>query len=155
MDATEITKALVGWAVETCPDLNSVYDHEASSITNALPIAMAAVSDERDANEASGLGLEVADLGIQQAVLHVTNASLEFLVPPDDERGASERLQGFVAALAGAIRAEMRTGQITLGGRVDFCSPFWQAGYEPPFVIFDDGNKARRASFTVALAELP
>jgi hypothetical protein len=152
VEATEIARAVVRWATETCPDLNSVYDHDADQILDALPIAMAAVTSEQDTASQPSLGLEVADVGLEQAVLHVANASIEFLVNDDDE--ASAKLEGFVGQLAGALRSERESGEITLGDRVEGASPYWQASYEPPFAVFDDSTKARRADFTLAVAEL-
>lgn len=155
MDATEAAKALTAWAAEVCPDLNNAYDHDVNRIQHALPVALAAIGDEEDTSSEPRLGIEVSDVGLEQATLHVMRFTLELLVSdvPADA-AAAEQLEGFVAALAGAIRAERDTGEITLGGRVEAASPFWQASYEPPFVEFDDGTKARRASFSLALAEL-
>lgn len=144
MDATEISKAVVEWAVAKCPDLNSVYDQDTDSIEHALPVALAVVGAEGDETRASGL---------EQATLHTAQVSLEFLVRDEDE--AAEILQGFVATLGAAIRDEYRlTGDVTLDGRVGGGSPDWSAEYEPPYAIFDDSTKARRASFSLTVAEL-
>lgn len=153
MDATEIGKAVTEWATDICPSLNSVYDLDADQIEHALPVAMAAVTDEGDSSSRPDLGLEITDLGIDQAILHTAAVSIEFLV--DDDEEASAQLEGFVGALLAAKRAELRqSGSITLGGRVQAASPFMNGSYEPPFAVFDDGTKARRASFSLTVAEL-
>ena len=154
MDATEAAKALTEWAAATCPDLNNAYDYDPSSIQHALPVAVAGISDEEDTASEPRLGIEVSDVGIEQAALHVMRFTIELLVKDTPADAAAEQLEGFVGSLAAALRAERDTGEITLGGRVQAASPFWQASYEPPFVEFDDGTKARRASFSLALAEL-
>jgi hypothetical protein len=153
MTATEVAKAVIEWATEICPDLNSFYDLDADQIQHALPVAMAAVTDEADSGSRPDLGIEITDLGIEQAVLHTASLSLEFLV--DDDGEASQKLESFVGALLSAKRSEARqTGSITLGGRVQAASPFMGASYEPPFAVFDDGTKARRAAFSLTVAEL-
>ena len=154
MDATEAAKALVGWATEVCPTLKSIYDHEPQSITSAVPFAMAAVADEEDSGGDSQLGISV-DEPIEQAVLHIMRARIELCVDPSDPEAAAEALEGYVNALAAAMRAEARTvGAITLGGRVQTTSPFWRAEYLPPFLEFEDGTRFRRATFALAIAEL-
>lgn len=152
MNATEISKAVVDWATEVCPEINSVYDLDVASIGHSLPVALASVIEEGDSASRPDLGLEISDLSIDQAVLHTAAVSIEFLVDHDDE--ASDKLEGFIGALAAAIRAERDSGEITLAGRVEGASPFWQAGYEPPLLEFDDTTFARRAAFQLTVAEL-
>jgi hypothetical protein len=153
MTATEVAKAVIDWASETCPDLNSIYGLDEDQIRDALPIAFAVMAEEADSGSRPDLGLEITDLGIDQAVLHTVGVSIELLV--DDDEEATEKLEGFVAALLAAKREEMKaSGSITLGGRVQGASPFMTASYEPPFAVFDDATKARRASFSLTVAEL-
>lgn len=153
MDATEISKAVVEWATETCPDLNSIYDQDVVEILDALPVCYAEMLDEEDAPAKPGLGLAITEFGLEQATVHATSLKLEFLV--DDDGAANEKLEGFIAALANALRAEAATGDDpTLGGRVMAAPPFWSASYDPPFAVFDDNVKARRAEFRLVVAEL-
>lgn len=154
MDATEAAKSVTEWAVATCPELSNAYDHNPNRIQHALPVALAGASDEGDTPADPQLGIEVAEIGLEQATVHVLRFTIELMVEPDPADTAAEQLEGFVAALAAAIRAERDSGEVTLGGRVDAASPYWQAAYEPPFVEFDDGVTARRATFSLAVAEL-
>lgn len=155
MDATEAADALVAWVEEVCTDVNKAYDHDPATIADSLPVALASVGNEEDTLSDPRLGLAIADQGLEQAALHIQRSNIELLVPPNPPTEATEALQGFVAALAKEMRRELREeGQITLGGRVEAASPFWAASYEPPFLEFDDGTTARRAVFSLAIAEL-
>lgn len=149
MTATEAAEALVAWASATCEDLNSAYDYDPQRISAALPVATAAVESEAVVRSDPTLGIEVADLGIEQAGVHTMRSTLALLVDPSDDEAAARQLEGFVADLAAALKADT-----TLGERVTACAPYWSASYEPPFLEFDDGTKARVAYLTVTLAEL-
>ena len=154
MDATEAAKALVEWAVEICPTLTSVYDYDPASIDAALPVALAGIAEEEDSAGDPRLGI-VIDQAPEQAVLHTMRASIEFVVDKDPAEGAAEQLEGFVNALAEALRAEWRNGGTpTLGGRFEAASPYWQGSYAPPLFEFDDGTIGRRAAFALVVAEL-
>jgi hypothetical protein len=154
MDGTEFSQAVLEWATATCPDLNSVYDLDAEQVQHALPVAFASVVAEEDAPAKPSLGIAGVDLGLEQTTVHAGSVSIEFMVDDDDE--ADDRLKGFVNQLAEAIRAEHQggAGDVTLDGRVDGASPYWTSSYEPPFAVWEDGTKARRAEFTLAVAEL-
>jgi hypothetical protein len=154
VDATEISKAVAAWVVEVCPEVNNAYKYDPARIEHALPIAIVEAHDEEDAASDPRLGLAISDVGIEQAVLHVTRLSIELVVDEKPAGEATAKLEGFVAALAAALRAERAAGEITLAGRVEAVSPFWQANYEPPFIQFEGGVKGRRASFSLAVAEL-
>lgn len=149
MDATETAEALVEWALETCPALKGSYDFDPSHKDQPLPDIAAYVSSEEVTATDPSTGIEVADLGIQQAELHVMRATLLMMVDPEPADTASQALQGFVRDLAASLKADQ-----TLGGRVPAASPRWQASYEPPFVQFEDGSEGRAAYFSLAIAEL-
>lgn len=149
MDAIDAADALVEWALATCPDLKGSYDHDPSSKTQPLPDIAASVTAEEDTSSEPTLGLETADVGIQQADIHVMRATLLMMVDPEPAQDATEQLQGFVRDLAASLRTDQ-----TLGGRVSAVSPRWQASYDPPFVQFDDGTEGRAAYFSLAIAEL-
>lgn len=154
MIATEVAEAVAAWIVEVCPEVNNAYDFDPAQIEHKLPIAIADVPDEGDQPNDPGLGLAISDVGIEQAALHVVRVSVELVVDQKPADEATRKLEGFVGAMAAAIRAERDSGEITFGGRVYGASPYWQANYEPPFIQFEGGVKGRRASFSLAVAEL-
>jgi hypothetical protein len=149
VDSIEVSAALVEWTGEVCPAINATYDRDPTSILDALPIATAAISDESVVAGDTTLGIPLADLAIEQADVHVFRSTIFLMVEPEPDDDASHALQGFVRDLGAAIKADQ-----TLGGRVQSSSKRWSANYDPPFVEFDDGTKARVASFTVVITEL-
>lgn len=149
MDAVEAAEALVEWALETCPDLKGSYDHDPSQKTQPLPDIAAYVSDEEVTGTDPSTGLPIADVGIQQAELHVMRATLLMMVNPEPAADADAALKGFVRDLAASLKADQ-----TLGGRVSAVSPRWRASYEPPFVQFEDGSEGRAAYLSLDIAEL-
>lgn len=149
MDATEASVTLVEWAVETCADLNNVYECDPARIQHALPIAVADIGEEAVVRSDPTLGIEIADLGLEQGNLHVLRSSIALMVDDTADDSAAKELEALVAKLGAAIATDE-----TLGGRVHAVSPFWRASYEPPFVEFDDGTKGRMATFSLAIAEL-
>jgi hypothetical protein len=149
VDATEVAAALSEWASETCADLNNAYNHDPKTISHALPIATAGVTNEAVVQSDPTLGIAIADLGIQQASLHVLRSTILLIVDETPGEEAAQQLEGFVAEMAAALKVDE-----TLGGRVPGASPFWSATYEPPFIEFDDTIKGRAAYFSLVVAEL-
>lgn len=149
MDAIEADKALVAWAMDTCSELSNGYDHDPNQIVDALPIVTASVSEEAVVASDPTLGLAIAEIGLDQAPLHVMRSTLLLMVAPEPADAADDQLKAFVAKLAASLK-----GDQTLGGRVPSASPYWRAPYDPPYVEFDDGTKGRAAYFSLAIAEL-
>lgn len=149
MDATQVAEELVAWAVETCPDLDGSYAFNPETKDQPLPDVAAIVENEGELPSDPTQGLDLALQAIEQANVHRFSASLMLMVPPDDADAATKQLQGFVADLKDALKADR-----TLGQRVTAASPVWFASYEPPFVEFDDTTKARVATFSLVISEL-
>jgi hypothetical protein len=148
MDANEAASAVAGWAKATCPDL-AAYDHSPPRKTSPLPDVAVSVARESVRRNAAELGIAVVEFGLEQADVHVLEVELLLMVSPEPADEATRQLQSFVGQLRESLESDD-----TLGGRVAAASRYFSATYEPPYIEWDDGTKARCAFVTVTLAEL-
>lgn len=149
MDANELADALVAWAKEACPDIASAYNHSPSRKKDPLPDVAASIASESIRRNAPELGIAIVDLGLEQADVHVLSAELLLMVKHEPAQTATEQLQTFVAQLRASLEADD-----TLGGRVPAASRYFAATYDPPYIEWDDGTKARCAFVSITVAEL-
>lgn len=146
-DAADVAAAIVDWVMETVPDLAGAYDYAAEKRDEPLPDVACEVTDEAVVPNPPQLMPAVP--GIDQTPLfHVLGADLLLVVDPDPPREAAQALNGYVRSLAVSLLPE---GKRLASGL--FISPLFTAGYRPPFVEFDDGQRGRLATVRLTVAE--
>lgn len=144
MNTKDLMSALEAWATATVPELGS-YDHAPEQIDQALPLVIAeptrdaVVQGEREGGMFSQM---------QQRKARVWQCRLLLMVSPDPPWTASQALYDMVDTLGAALR---RDG--TLGQRVPYALPEYQADYEPAEVEWPDGSVARTVRFSLTVAE--
>lgn len=146
MTSEQVAEAVVAWAVEELPALQGSYDHPEPDRLYPLPDVMAAVTGIRIL-DAAPAGLPTIGQ-IEQTLARVRDLRVIFAVDPTDPDEASAQVEGFADTLTDSLLADH-----TLGGRVPGASPTVTWSFEPPFIEFDDGTKARQATLTLVVAE--
>ena len=147
--ADDVATEVVEWVMETVPDLRGAYDYAAEKRDEPLPDVACEITDEAFDNRPPSFLSERSVPGIDQiALYHLLSAELLLVVDPEPPRGASRALNGYVAAIATSLLPEGKA----LGSGL-FISPLFTAGYRPPFVEFDDGQRGRLATVRLTVAE--
>lgn len=150
MTEREVSAAIVAWALDTAPQLQSGYAYPVASKLGPLPDVAAVVQAVRVTQSAPGSG----KLGLLQAAwlkLFVVECSV--MVEPGEQEEldaqiAHETLQDIVAALmASALDDD------TLSGRVPMVSAELDADYSTPFVEYADGTRGRLGVLTLTVIE--
>lgn len=139
MTTEDVAEALEDWAASLVTGLTA--HHEApDDLTEDFPIALCEVKTTRRA----ATDPEFPQRGYEQSAVQVWVADLLLLVAP--EAGATEQLYEIVDALAEGLRDR------TLGGRVQFASPFFDADFER-VTEYPSGTVAKTAALTVTVGE--
>lgn len=120
--------------------------HEPTSLAEALPIVICEVKDDVRAAKSSNL----PGLGqYEQTLVRARTAELMLLHHPEPSWTASQNLYDAVDELAVSI-----TRDPTLGQRVHVASKYYEASYDPPEIQYQDGTRARFATFRMFVGEL-
>lgn len=144
MNAQHVSESVVAWVRETIPELVSGYPFIPTMAEGALPDVVAEVEREAVLPEDP----RFPQLRIQQVWIHVFDVGVSLMVDNSDPASAAETLRGYAEALTASLLRD-----VTLGGRVDFSSPFFDFDYTGPFVERPDGVRGRELTMTMAVGE--
>lgn len=155
MDATEVSEALVEWALATCPELQGGYAYPPTGKNTTLPDVVAGVDSEEE---------KIVDerfpwSQLQQTGVRIFDCTLSIMAEQDiapepgplaEDPGkvATDQLRGMVRALMDAKRPDA-----TLGDRVFDTDVRIRADYEPGFVEYADGSRGREVRISLTVAE--
>jgi hypothetical protein len=84
----------------------------------------------------------------QQTSVNVWTVDLLILVDPTDPWNASQVLYNYTDTLGDALHKDL-----TLGGRVGFCSGDYEVSFDPPEFEYADGTIARAATLSIVVGE--
>lgn len=146
MTEQEAAVALTAFVEEKIPALAATYPYNTLE-KGELPDAMVEVLNKRITRDDPAFPYAQ----LQQVYLKVFQCGVSFLVDADSGTDAqqTELLRGF-----GATLEDEATGDATLGGRVQFCSPLMTFDYDTPFIQYQDGTRGRQMVWSVALGEV-
>lgn len=141
----DICTAALAWARATVPELAGGYDYIPSMSDQPLPDVVVDVATVSLVTEDRRFPFEQ----IQQAWVRAYDTEFSFMVDNTDYQAAAAKLREFEKALTASL---LRDG--SLGGRVDFISPFHTFDFTPPFVERADGTRGREMVMRLSIAEL-
>lgn len=139
---TELMQALEGWATDAIPGMQTFPD-DPTSLDKPFPLVVADAKRERVVSSEPG-GFQQ----YEQTRLRIWSVELWLMVDPEEAWVAQQELYDYVEKLGLAMRRDK-----TLGGRVQFASPEYDASYEPSEVEYPDGTVARAATFRITVGE--
>lgn len=137
MDIADVREALVEWAQEVCPTIQTAYTYPVSSkAAGDLPDVMAEVLAVSVALRSP----DISKLELEQVRVKRFDCRLSFMFEPEPAETAVQGLDGFADALLSALLEDS-----TLGGRVDETGDEPSVVFDPPFAEYPDGTKGREA----------
>lgn len=144
MTSQEVAEAVLEWAQAAVPVLEGGYDYLPSQKDQLLPDVVVDVAEV----EVTRQSAEFPMSQIQQAWLHIFRCELSFMVENTDPQAAAQSLRAMEALTTASL---MQDG--TLGGRVDFVSPYFSYDFTPPFVEYADGTRGREMVMRMSVGE--
>ena len=144
MTSEEVAQAVKEWALETVPALNGGYAYLPAQKDQQLPDVVVDVAEVQVARQMAEFPMSQ----IQQFWIHAFRCEVSFMVGNENPEAAAQELR---AAEALATASLMRDG--TLGGRVDFISPYFSFDFTPPFVEYADGTRGREMVMRLSVGE--
>lgn len=153
MNEQEAAEALVAWARDVIPELESGY-HYLSGNMGELPAVSCDLVEKRITVEDDRFPYAQ----LQQVMLRVFEAEVVFIVESQSspgnpsaeaDRRETEKLREF-----GAVLEAKLLDDVTLGDRVQMASEIVTFNYRLPFVQLADGTRGRQMTLNMAVAEL-
>jgi hypothetical protein len=144
MTSEEVAQALLEWALEAVPSLEGGYAYLPAQKDQQLPDVVVDVAEVEVARQLAEFPMSA----LQQTWLHAFRCELSFMVSNDDPESAAQSLRAVEALTTASL---MRDG--TLGGRVDFISPYFSYDFTPPFVEYADGTRGREMVMRMSVGE--
>jgi hypothetical protein len=149
----QLADALVAWAIDVIPELDASASR--SSPENAWPlpdIAVSVVETTQDPGVAIGGG----GTRLQQGATRVRRCAVLLAVEPGQSAEESDSASRMLYDFSDRLMDQLLTDE-TLGGHLPKpgrVRKHADCSFDPPFIEFDDGTRARIATVTVFAEDL-